>query len=67
MTLQNKIEMVQTLKHLESIFVHFNDAKYVIALIYCRQQLEHEIRIENVVNTHTFEFGRVLNDAKEGK
>lgn len=46
MTLQCEIEMVNTLKELEEMFEHFNDAKYIIALKYCRQRLEQEIRIE---------------------
>lgn len=46
MTLQCEIEMVHTLKELEEMFEHVNDAKYIIALKYCRQRLEQEIRIE---------------------
>ena len=46
MTLECEIEMVQTLKELEEMFEHFKDAKYIIALKYCRQRLEQEIRIE---------------------
>ena len=48
MTLQCEIEMVHTLKELEEMFEDFNDAKYIIALRYCRQRLQQKMRIREV-------------------
>lgn len=62
MTTAAKIEMIETLKELETMFKNVKDAKYIIALMYVRQSLQHEVReatLNGYFSTNTYKVKRL--------